>query len=163
MCRGQEWYFQHTFGGFSAGLHPLLCSHAVVSQASHPASVFLIPSRCWEAVCFSTPASDILYLPWEAGQPCHSNVKHMWNRLGQSMHTRGRRQNKKWPEPNWSFPLCLRINGNETTEMQRQKCNFITPCITVLLPYSDKKQVHSSIELSLTVQYAKNPLWASAR
>lgn len=55
-------------------------------------------------------------------------------------HTRGRRQNKKRPEPNWSFPLCLRINGKETIEMQRQNCHFITPCITFWLPYSDKNK-----------------------
>ena len=102
--------------GFSLGLHPLLCSHAVEMQASHPASVFLIPSRCWEAVCFSALVSDILHLPWEAGQPCHSNVKHMWNRPGQSTHS-----HKHTP-----FPVRMRRN-RETTEMQQQKNTSLHP------------------------------------
>lgn len=97
--------------GFSLGLHPLLCSHAVEMQASHPTSVFLISSRCWEAVRFSALVSDILHLPWEAGQPCHSNVKHMWNRPRQCTHS-----HKHTP-----FPVCMRINNSETIEMQQQR------------------------------------------
>lgn len=79
----RERYFAHTFGVL-LGLHPLLCSHAVAS-AGQPCSECVSHSiRCWEAVRFSALVYDILHLPREAGQPCHSNVKHMWNRPGQS-------------------------------------------------------------------------------
>lgn len=71
----------HTHLGFN--LASTLCS-APTLWRRRPVSVFLIPSRCWEAVRFSALVSDILHLSREAGQPCHSNVKHMWNRTGQS-------------------------------------------------------------------------------
>lgn len=75
----REWYFKHTIGVL-LGLHPPLCSHAVAS-AGQPSSECVSHSiRCWEAARFLTLVSDILHLPREAGQPCHSNVKHMWSR-----------------------------------------------------------------------------------
>lgn len=123
----------HTHLGFY--LASTLCSAPTLwrQPASHPASVFLIPSRCWEAVRFSALVSDILHLPREAGQPCHSNVKHMWNRPGQSRptHTQTHRtedgEGRRRPEPHWSFPLCIRVNSGETIEMQRWQSHLVQP------------------------------------
>lgn len=118
----------HTHLGFN--LASTLCS-APTLWRRRPVSVFLIPSRCWEAVRFSALVSDILHLSREAGQPCHSNVKHMWNRAGQSRpactHSG---QSRRWPEPHWSFPLRMRTNSekkNKKIEMRGQKGHFITP------------------------------------
>jgi len=59
-----------------------------VASAGQPSDKCVSHSiRCWEAARFSTLVSDILHLPREAGQPCHSNIKHMWNRPGQNRPT----------------------------------------------------------------------------
>lgn len=72
----------HTHLGFY--LASTLCSAPTLwrQQASHPASVFLIPSDVGKLLASPLLVSDILHLPREAGQPCRSNVKHMWNRPG---------------------------------------------------------------------------------
>lgn len=165
----------HTFGVL-LGLHPLLCSHAVAS-AGRPSSECVSHSiRCWEAVRFSALLSDILHLPWEAGQPCHSNVKHMWNRPGKSrpthIHTRtethihSHREDGGWsrrqPEPHWSFPLCIRINSSETIEITHQESHFITPSITFSL-YSHKAQKFTHFELTSTCDYILFWLWVSTK
>ncbi len=135
--REKEQFFTHTFGVL-LGLHPLLCSHAVAS-AGQPSSECVSHSiRCWEAVRLSALVPDILHLPWEAGQPCHSNVKHMWNRPGQTrpththththIHT-GRRTEQEAARTT----LCMRINSSETIEMQRRESHFITLRVAHLL------------------------------
>lgn len=56
-------------------------SHAAASQASECVShsVQMLGS-CW--LLLSALLSDILHLSREAGQPCRTNVKHMWNSDG---------------------------------------------------------------------------------
>lgn len=125
----RERYFKHTFGVL-LGLHPPLCSHAVAS-AGQPSSECVSHSiRGWEAARFSALVSDILHLPREAGQPCHSNVKHMWNRPGAEQtnthtHTHKTEDGTGGSQNNTDLYVSEQTPG-ETTASLRQDNDLIT-------------------------------------
>lgn len=100
----------HAFGVL-LGFPSLLCSHAVAS-AGRPSTECVSHSiRCWEAVRLSALVFDIPHLSGEAGQPCHSNVKHMWSRP-----THRTERSRGWTQPPWPLSLWIRINSTGSIE-----------------------------------------------